>query len=799
MDDKLLTNENTIVQQAKSLSREKRKRILMSFKETDLHKCLKELFDALEPSYTVEITHGSEEFGKDLVIVKKDKLGTDVIGVIVKTGDIRGKTLGDVDEIKTKVEMAFSSLEEKMIENIESQVQQAFDHPAEMKTIFKKLPISKVFIVLAGEVSRSAHKRLSREIKEAHEIKDIDWLIDKFTSHYPQVFFEGRVIDFIQKKIQKLEKTHWLSNKGINLSGYFVEPLVAIIDIPVKLEEENLSLIIEKQRMPFSYLKPILTSTKRIILVGDPGVGKSGSLAKLTIDMLKEASKLMVHGISKGQIKIPILISAKEFLEVDNHETLLEKYLETPELINRFKVQVLMIDALDEITLTQGKEVIEKAKRISKKLPCALIITSRKVDIIKTPPKGFEKYELLPFEYGQALKLFEKLVKRKEILSNLKDGLEKIKFQIPMVPLSLMLLIDLVEDNKEIPASVTELYDRFYDLMLGRWDSEKGIKVLFEYFVKRSFLAELAYKEFFESNRLEISQKEFENFLNSYSSRYDWDKEKLDGLIKEIKRAGILDIREKIVFRHRSFLDYSTALYIFDKRAEFGNLNDFIVNTYFDDTWGDVSFFYVGLMREISDIIIKKIFAFKKGGLSTCIDKFLIGRLLQAGWHSPSKMKYYGIEKAVTYAPEIREKFLMIVNKSKIKIPRIFADYIIMTISDFSLGSAFLSKEAKSLFNNLLRQQDADSLYQALSILWAIQRFLTQSELHEAIDYYLDTLAKVPELNAIEQARSLLFLIIIEVKDKNITKTIRRKLDRLKRKYPEVFSELLPHRKKGFK
>ncbi|MCJ7498404.1 MAG: hypothetical protein MUO78_09790, partial [candidate division Zixibacteria bacterium] len=68
-----------IIQYAKNLSKEERKKILMSFKELELHQHLKELFKAMEPNYTIEITHGAEEFGKDLVIVKEDKISKEVL------------------------------------------------------------------------------------------------------------------------------------------------------------------------------------------------------------------------------------------------------------------------------------------------------------------------------------------------------------------------------------------------------------------------------------------------------------------------------------------------------------------------------------------------------------------------------------------------------------------------------------------------------------------------------------------------------------------------------------------------
>ena len=69
---------------AEYLPKNLRHRIIMDYKETDLHGFLKELFQSMEPNYMVEITHGTQEFGKDLVIVKSDTFTQEVIGVVVK-------------------------------------------------------------------------------------------------------------------------------------------------------------------------------------------------------------------------------------------------------------------------------------------------------------------------------------------------------------------------------------------------------------------------------------------------------------------------------------------------------------------------------------------------------------------------------------------------------------------------------------------------------------------------------------------------------------------------------------------
>lgn len=795
-----MAKQNEIISQAKALSKEKRKKILMSFKEVELHGYLKELFETMEPNFTIEITHGPGELGKDLVIVKRDKLSIDVIGVIVKRGNIGAKTLGEVDTLKTQIKNVFSVSMGKKIKEIESQIEQAFANPAEMKTIFRELKIYRVFVVLVGELSNQARTRLTTEINENVEVKDINWLIDNFTDYYPQVFFEGKKIDFLQEKINQLEAKHYLSKKQLNLSEYFVNPLVSTIELPVKFDAESLALIYKERKIPFVQLKTALTQRKKMVLVGDPGVGKSVALTKIAIDMLKKASTKMFHGVSKKQkIGIPILVSAEEILKADETDVILKTHLKNQDITERFEVDVLMIDSLDEVPSNLGEVIIKKAEKFSLELRCSLIITSRKIDAIRTPPVGFEKYELMPFEFGQAIKVFEKLVKNQQVLFSLKDGLEKIKSQIPMVPLSLMLLIELAEEKKEIPASVTELYDRFFDLMLGRWDKEKGIEVLFEYLRKRTFLAELAFKEFFEKERLEISRKEFKEFFDDYVNQHDMSAEESRIFIKEIERAGIFDSNEKVQFPHRSFLDYFVARYIFDKRAEFKNLDNFIVQTFFNDIWGEVVFFYVGLMREISPEIIEKIFVFEGKELSIQVDKFLIGRLLQAGWNSLTKTKYYGIEKAVTFGPFIRDAFLKSAEKTPTKVPRILADFYVFILSEFSFESKFLSKQARDLLENLSNKPSSNGLYEMLFVIWAIRRILTSSELKKTIKKFLDTLEKTPNLSIEDKVKSYLFLSVIEKEDKAFVKMMKRRLNRLKSRYENIFKELLPHPKKGFR
>jgi hypothetical protein len=179
-----------LTSQAKALGNERCKDILLLIPEVELHYHLKELFTAMEPSYAIEVTQGPKELGKDLVLVKHDNLTTDVIGVVVKIGNIKAKTLGEVDELAERANAALKSGDRKTKE-IESQIKQAFAHKAELKDFVEKLPVNKVKVIISGEISKEARFRLEKEIYGPVEVHGINWLIANFTSFYPQVFLRG--------------------------------------------------------------------------------------------------------------------------------------------------------------------------------------------------------------------------------------------------------------------------------------------------------------------------------------------------------------------------------------------------------------------------------------------------------------------------------------------------------------------------------------------------------------------------------------------------------------------------------
>lgn len=759
--------------------------IIRGLKETELHKELKELLSAMDPNSHVEITQGSEEFGKDLVMVRHDPLGDRITGIIVKTGDIRSRASGTIDDIK-------------------SQVEQAFSIPASLKGFEFQgdLDVTFVTVIIAGILSKQAMIRLKAEINKPTnrpnlKILDLKWLIDNFTQYYPYVFYEGKVSEYLELTIRKLEAKHMFSSRQKSLSECYVEPAIATYEKVIELTDPEITLTILKDRMSFKQLEKELQPYRKFLVLGDPGVGKSTALAKMAIDMLSESLREATRSKKREKIGIPIFITAKDFGAVNNVEELQQSYGPSAETRERFQIVTLLIDGLDEVNSNYRGALLEKASEFAKELKCALILSTRKVDIVKRETLGYEKRELLPFEFGQALALLQRLTTDKNILEALKDGLKKIENQINITPLNLLFLLELVESNKEVPASLTELYDRFTDIALGMEDrTRKGIDVLFDYQVKKRFLAELAFKEYFKKNRGEISKSEFETFVNVYALEFKWDAGELRAFIEEIERAGLLDIRETVKFAHMSFLDYFTALKIYEVREEIPDLYDYLTAIYFDDNWSDTAFFFAGLKKDIPRKFIDKIYKFKRKehGLVRGVQKLLVGKILQAAWHSKSNLKLYGIGRSLGYSDQVTQQFLTIARKTNPSLPAIYADIYSLIICEMAFGSRFLLNEERMLVERYLEKPTGKTILNSLKLLWSMRGKIEDEEVDKFVGQLYEATKSTQQITGEEYAKSLLLLRVMAANEE-IRKAIEKRVRRDLKIHPHLFAGLALVRK----
>ena len=793
-----MINPATLTQEARQLPKETRRSILAAIPEVELHDHLAALFRSMSPDAWVEVTHGTTEFGKDLVIVRTDPLLSDVIGVVVKCGDIRGKTSGDVDALRADAEAVLTAKGERITKEILSQVRQASAYDAVLSAHIRQLKVTSVMVILAGEFSGNARRRIEEEVGSLAGIHDMPWLIDTFSEYYPQVFFEARALDYLYDVIARLDQDSFHAKSGKTLTECYVDPVLVPMDTELSFDDATNLAKVKRQKLSFAQLASRLTPRKRVLLVGEPGCGKSKVVAKYCLDSCRAA----VHRMTKREtteeaVRIPLIIAARHLRDFSNAPALLDSLL--PQSVrHRLSTHMLVVDGLDEVPGEERESVLEKAEVFASTLEIALIITSRPLAVFRSPPKGFSRYEILPFEFGQAMKLVKKVLVNQEVFPALKLGIEKIQEQLPMNPLSLILLIEVVAERKEVPASLTELYERFLDLVFGRWDKEKGLEVVFEYIVKKRFLATLAYTEFFQKNRVEITAADFDAFVISYARTYGWEEGELREFVKEVERAGVLDTQEDVFFRHRSFLDFFVAHHIHEQRERIQDVSALVARTYHDALWTEAAFFYAGLSRDVSQEMLDGIFSYDGGDPDLAFQKLLVGRLLQAGWHSPTAIKAAGVRQALSYLPDAAKCAQRWLGGLKRSVPGFFGELAILAIAKSSFGSLTVATETTALLRELqdTRELTKEALLKRAALLWSLQRHMNPEVHGAALKQFVADIVSA-ELDSVEETRLLLIAGLTDP-IAEVRKLIGRRIRRIEETTPNAIASLLPGKKVRF-
>ena len=470
-------------------------------------------------------------------------------------------------------------------------------------------------------------------------------------------------------------------------------------------------------------------------------------------------------------------------------------------MANGFEISTLILDGLDEVSLEYRKEALEKASKICVEMGWKLIVGSRKIDVIKNPPHGLATFELLPFEVSQAIKLFKKIVQKSSLLEALKEGLPKVTSQLPMTPISLTILIEIAEEHGEVPASLADLYSRYFEIVLGKWDfRDKGIESLFQYETKIHFLAELAWAEFLQKNLVEILRKDFEVFVEGYIKKFGFDMDWLKKFVAEIKRAGLIEIKDMVSFKHRSFLDYFAALYMFNHQDEFANMEETNTKLYFSDLWADVTFYFIGIKRAITSKLLEAIMDYPGEDMGTKIGKYLVGRLLQAGWLTPIELKYAGLKSALKLLVPIRDKLAKSFEEQKKSPGMIFADFIPIATAEWTMGSITLAEAVWRIYVENKGEKSAESHWYRMASIWASWRLMSVEKREECITEFMDSMSASEELSVEEKSRMLLLMIIREEKAKYIRGAVNRKLKGVAKKHPALIKKLLPaERPEGYR
>ncbi|MFT6655694.1 MAG: hypothetical protein ACJAWI_002468 [Marinomonas primoryensis] len=547
-------------------------------KEVDeLHPLLRVLIPRLPNISNCEYRQGPSEMGADFVLTKIDETldHQEYIGCIVKIGQIKQ----DHQEINRQIE--------------ECEIERTLEGGK------KKIYLSEIWIISNDSITQGAQDKIHHKYKNKN-IKFISGeklsaLIDK---HYPE-FWKDTNIE-TGKYLREITEIAENICKNTNL-----------IDLPssdIYIQQELIKIEKSKRLSDHPPKRQVLTLEKAlllhdlIIIEAMMGTGKSTLIAQT----VKRLSSQENYNATK---KLPVLFTAQELSKKYNGDLEAAVSDLTKDHKNISPNQhIIFIDGLDELK-TSNKERADFLNIIlstSKTIPnCKIIISTRTIDdpeLETELDKNFCRLKLSPLSMSQIISLVDRICQNTTVKFRLQKDLNKSHLLkvLPRTPISAILLAKVLnESTQEIPSTMTELYDKYIELSLGRWDMKKGLQSQQEYDVIHNTSMNLA--EFMLTNSLqEISIGDLENLISNYTDSRNLKTDKTEILNKIAKKEEIFrfnNVRGTISFRHRTFAEYFYA-------AKLCRDNSALINEeIYDLYWANAYFFYIGLKRDCPEIL----------------------------------------------------------------------------------------------------------------------------------------------------------------------------------------------------
>ncbi len=547
----------------------------------ELHPLLKTLFKSIPEIKQYEHTHGPAEYGADFILYQDDPILSleESIGVVVKAQKI-----------------SQSSLQE-----VKRQIDECFTMPRPLSKNRTRGHLNKVWVISSKTISNNARDVITEQYKgRAITFIAQDTLADLLEKHAPH-YFDVKASAFSEQITQTLQD---IRNQEKNRLPQDKQGNPVYADVLVRAQGNQ---DYSEHRSEPTTLHKALTKSPRILLEGDMGSGKSFLL-------IRTFKHLATHAPDNAEREIPILVDLAAEIESgclrESLSSLInQRYPE--DLWEKGFTALLLIDGTEEAAAKLGEDVfnllLDDIARLS--IPGAkftsVVVTSRPyglaADRLRTN-RNFRIHETEPLSFAQTVTLIQASSNStlpERTINDLKHS--QLFRQLPQSPISAFLLSKVLEEvRNELPSSITELYSQATELMLGRWDHEKG-------------LIQQKYYQAASAVTVDIASYVYNNHLISLS--YNECKERLENYLKA-RNLGIEPLQlEQIVFersglfykgaggsilsfRHRSFVEYFVALGFIQESTppEF--------HQPFYDPERQVHFFYAGLKKECEQFLI---------------------------------------------------------------------------------------------------------------------------------------------------------------------------------------------------
>ncbi|MBN1366627.1 MAG: NACHT domain-containing protein [Dehalococcoidales bacterium] len=397
---------------------------------------------------------------------------------------------------------------------------------------------------------------------------------------------------------------------------------------PDYTEEATIALSISNEPRRFRSVRnnkiinetDLISETTNVILLGEPGAGKTTTIKRIINNMVVEAPNS-----PDDHYKFPILIRLGY---LNDKESLLTKLIEifglkveafdiwvrvpsvdkfgnvsyidekqTEMRIGGEKIEVVisnllneghvlvLLDGLDEIRPPNRDNITSEIINLSHKLTTSKIIISCRSGDYSRTLEGFSVHELCSLTEEQ-IQFIKDIWLGKDDKSFL-EQLHKLPYKdVADRPLLLTQLLFLYKIKGYFPEQPSQVYNKLVNLLLEQWDVERGIRRISKYSgfdptQKAEFLYALSYQLTYILQKTRFTENDLIEAYWTIHERYQLPRDQAQQVAREIQtHNGIITIGPNDVYEfcHLSLQEYLCAQYIV--RLPMERINTKYLSTY---------------------------------------------------------------------------------------------------------------------------------------------------------------------------------------------------------------------------
>lgn len=669
--------------------------------------------------------HGTQEYGKDITYRISNPLG-DVFGAVVaKVGSIAGSASG-----------------KQNLDIVLAQVNMAFDMPLIDTEQQQEISIYEVIVWTSGNIASNAENRIIKSTKEHRNIRFMGGqkTIELLDKYYPAFFtvrdpYIAEYYMAAKEHYARLEELRTLggSAKHRVLPTLFVPPTLIEFD---GRRKNNQRPKLQTHNHEYSF-EDIVHSNDDMIVFGEFGSGKTTLLRQILLSVIAKneqesrKSPLPVFiPIKKIDFSLPNSIEVASSFEFSRFARTEHEHVRTEHEHERILdfddgSVILLLDSIDELksndSMFRALQVIEQFKQKHKKT--RIILSSRFIESIQKPDAvpGFRMLELRNLTPTQMVKFIQNwhgndsqfTAKMMQLLQS------PLALQgLPTTPLTLAIVSALYEnDHKEIPANLTELFQKYVELALGRWDISKDIFLQFEWRVKEFLLQKVGW-HMHDKEMLGIAQDILSDLLTSTAHERGLNVHPEAFCQEVVTRSELLFLNEddEYEFKHRSFKDFFAG-------KELDNRSDAIdlATKHAHDVWWTQTIFFASSLRPSNHAYIDAIQkAEHPRGIGYLRSSYQLGHLLQGAYLASREVKRQAILHVLdqmlsawnVLSDTIRQVKVEDINGRPIRLVHFDLVLVFCALAQMSLGSVTLAPILTMITEDLLTfsSNDNDSM-----------------------------------------------------------------------------------------